>query len=112
MPELAWKPDPALLNELADQAARRLGGNPPDRVAIFRDVARAAPKEHRGEYITAIAHELSMRGHIKRAENRPNAPALEATPSPRNEPREAKQTGFGFGEGTRVKIRPPTRRHL
>ena len=112
MSETAWKPDPTLLQELADEAARRLAGNPPDRVAVFRDVARAVPREHRQECVSAIAHELSMRGQIKRAMHRPDAPAGEDTLSSRNTPSEHKQTGFGFGEGPRTKIRPPTRRHL
>lgn len=112
MPETAWQPDPKLLQELADETARRLAGNPPDKVAIFRDVARAVPREHRRECVSAIAHELSMRGHIKRAMNHPDAPATEVAQPPRNEPREPKQEGFGFGEGPRIKIRPPTRRHL
>ncbi len=117
MPETAWRPDPTLLKELADETAPRLKGNPLNRVAIFRAVIRAnpkVPKEHRNDCISPIAEELNMRGHIKRAMNRPDAPPSEPTARPAKEQR-AEQTGFGFGEALHkpeTKLRPPTRRHL
>ena len=106
---MPWQPNPELLQQLANKAAVRLADNPPNRVAVLREVVRGAPKDKRPEYLTAVAHELSMRRHINRAKGLPDAPKEPPSTPPPQEP----QLGFGFGEGPRsTQIRPPTRRHL
>ena len=109
MTEHGWEPDPELLQNLTEQAANRLRGNPNAApVDIIRSVIRkGVPRDVREEYFSAVASALSERSRL----NRPPVAAGRREPllkAPQPDP----QLGFGFGEGPRVKIRPPTRRHL
>lgn len=98
--------DQQLVSEIADAAARRIRGGTP-----FTDAARAAMRGRGireaewGEYFSAVATALNNRSREVQPRR---AEPIKSTATRREEP----QLGFGFGEGPRHKIRPPSRRHL
>lgn len=98
--------DPGHIRELA-QAMKNKLDNGMGYQEAQRQVFKGLRCDERAAYISAVGHELSMRQHLKEARAFPDA--LPTEPISRPEP---KQAGFSFGEGSRVKIRPPTRRHL
>lgn len=102
--------DRARVSELANRMSKRLNSGTPFQEALS-SVFQGLRGDERAEYISAVASELSMRGHLEKARALPEAIPKETTASPAAKYRDA-QTGFGFGEGSPTKIRPPTRRHL
>ncbi|MBI2552144.1 hypothetical protein HYW17_02495 [Candidatus Uhrbacteria bacterium] len=96
------------IRELAKAMSRKLAGGM-DYGEAQKQVFHGLRGDERAEYLSAVGSRLSMSGHLQRARELPNVP-----PPPKDTPATTatEQLGFGFGEGPRRKIRPPTRRHL